>query len=74
MEVVICTDELSKYYSKGGEIKALDKIDLKARANRAELDSGVRVHLSWKKNSEQNLITSRNTRHKTTIQSNVAIT
>jgi len=28
MKVVIRTDKLSKYYGKGGEIKAVDEIDL----------------------------------------------
>ena len=28
MKVVIRTDKLSKYYGKGGEIKAVDELDL----------------------------------------------
>ncbi len=28
MKTVICTDKLSKYYGKGGQIKAVDELDL----------------------------------------------
>ncbi|MCK4223495.1 hypothetical protein KAX01_04275 [Candidatus Bathyarchaeota archaeon] len=32
MEVVIHMDKLSKHYGKGGEIKAVDELDLEAYA------------------------------------------